>query len=82
MQKTQETIADFVNFSTFLIEIRIEQAKEWLIHTDLPIKEIAERLRYTTVHNFTRIFKKMTGTPPGQFRNQYRGGDEPLADKI
>ncbi|MFD0868285.1 helix-turn-helix domain-containing protein [Paenibacillus residui] len=71
-----------VNFSTFLIEIRIEQAKEWLIHTDLPIKEIAERLRYTTVHNFTRIFKKMTGTPPGQFRNQYRGGDEPLADKI
>ncbi|GIP34667.1 hypothetical protein J2TS4_38770 [Paenibacillus sp. J2TS4] len=71
-----------VNFSTYLIEIRIEQAKEWLIHTDLPIKEIAERLRYTTVHNFTRIFKKITGTPPGQFRNQYRGGNEQLTDKI
>ncbi|WP_127582915.1 helix-turn-helix domain-containing protein [Paenibacillus koleovorans] len=60
------------NFSDYLIEFRIGKAKEWLSRTDMPIKEIAERLRYTTVQNFTRIFKQVVGCPPGEYRMQQK----------
>ncbi|MDF2668914.1 MAG: helix-turn-helix protein [Paenibacillus sp.] len=59
-------------FGDYLIHIRMEQAKEWLAHTEMPIKEIAERLRYTSVTNFNRIFKQITTMPPGQYRKSIR----------
>lgn len=63
-----------INFINYVIELRMNKAKEWLVHTDMPIKEIAERLRYTSVHNFARIFKKTTGFPPGQYRSSFLDG--------
>ncbi|WP_409347242.1 helix-turn-helix domain-containing protein [Paenibacillus sp. MBLB4367] len=59
-------------FGDYLIDYRMDKAKEWLAHTEMPIKDIAERLRYTTVQNFTRIFKQVTDMPPGQYRKQFR----------
>ena len=59
-------------FGDYVIEQRMEKAKEWLAHSNMPIKDIAERLRYTTVQNFTRIFKQVTDVPPGQYRKQFR----------
>ncbi|TMV43208.1 AraC family transcriptional regulator [Paenibacillus mesophilus] len=59
-------------FGDYVIEQRMEKAKEWLARTEMPIKDIAERLRYTTVQNFTRIFKQVTDVPPGQYRKQFR----------
>lgn len=64
------------NFSQYIIQYRINKAKEWLVHTDMPIKEMTERLRYTTVHNFTRIFTKTVGSPPATYRKNNR--DEKL----
>lgn len=60
-------------FGDYLIHVRMEQAKVWLNQTDMPIKEIAERLRYTSVTNFNRIFKQVTDMPPGQYRKNIRG---------
>jgi AraC-like DNA-binding protein len=60
------------NFSDYLIHLRIEKAKEWLVHTDMELKEISEKLRYATVQNLSRIFKQMVGVPPGQYRKQNR----------
>lgn len=60
------------SFGDYLIHVRMEQAKSWLTQTDMPIKEIAERLRYTSVTNFNRIFKQVTDVPPGQFRKNVR----------
>ncbi|MDF2668444.1 MAG: transcriptional regulator, AraC family [Paenibacillus sp.] len=60
------------HFGDYLIRLRMDKAREWLIHSDMPIKTIAERLQYATVPNFTRIFKQVVGAPPAAFRNQYR----------
>jgi two-component system response regulator YesN len=60
------------NFGDYLIRYRMEKAKEWLLTSDISIKEVADRLRYTSVQNFTRSFKQITGLPPGHFRNQHR----------
>ncbi|GIP39712.1 hypothetical protein J31TS4_29920 [Paenibacillus sp. J31TS4] len=44
---------------------------------ELSIKEISDRLRYTSVANFTRIFKKSTGLTPGAYRDLVDAGTEP-----
>ncbi|SDE11900.1 Helix-turn-helix domain-containing protein [Paenibacillus sp. UNCCL117] len=60
------------NFGEYLIRYRMDKAKEWLLSSDITIKEVADRLRYTSVQNFTRSFKQITGLPPGHFRNRYK----------
>lgn len=47
---------------------RIERAKYLLIHSTLPIKEIAHTVGYESVHYFTRAFKHHIGLPPAFFR--------------
>lgn len=63
-----------INFVDYLIDYRMNRAKEWLAHSDLSIKEITEKLRYATTQNFTRVFKQCTGMPPGKYREQFRQG--------
>ncbi|PYI52618.1 helix-turn-helix domain-containing protein [Paenibacillus flagellatus] len=63
------------HFGDYLIHYRMEKAKEFLVHTDMPIKDISEKLCYTSVQNFTRIFKQTVQIPPGQYRKQFRDAD-------
>lgn len=65
-----------VNYLEYVIDLRMNQAKQWLADTDMPIKEIAQRLQYTTVQNFNRIFKQVTGVTPGKYRKQASVLDE------
>ncbi|MFK7696020.1 helix-turn-helix domain-containing protein [Paenibacillus sp. HJGM_3] len=66
-----------LNFIDYVIEHRMSRAKEWLAHSDMPIKDIAERLQYTNTQNFSRAFKQCTGKSPGQYRDWSRGAIEP-----
>ncbi|WP_159882107.1 helix-turn-helix domain-containing protein [Paenibacillus puerhi] len=59
------------SFSEYLIMYRFNMAKKWLAETDMPIKDIAERLRYTNPQNFIRSFRKQEGMTPGQYRTKY-----------
>ncbi|WP_010271484.1 helix-turn-helix domain-containing protein [Paenibacillus senegalensis] len=61
-----------INFVDYLIQYRIDKAKEWLVHSDLSIKDITAKLSYTTTQNFSRVFKQITGIPPGKYRERYR----------
>ncbi|MFK7696082.1 helix-turn-helix domain-containing protein [Paenibacillus sp. HJGM_3] len=61
-------------FSEFVLELKMTKAKEWLEHTDMPIKEIAEQLGYSSVQNFNRTFKQWHSVPPGEFRKWKRDG--------
>ncbi|GAA3409855.1 helix-turn-helix domain-containing protein [Paenibacillus hodogayensis] len=60
------------SFSDYLLEIRLNKAMEWLTHTDWPLQYISEKLCYSNVQNFSRIFKKIIGAPPGEYRRQRR----------
>lgn len=61
-----------VNFSDYLSHYRLNQAKKWLLETDMKIAEIAERLRYQNPQNFIRYFRKMENMTPGEYRKKYR----------
>ncbi len=52
----------------YLIKCRIDEAKRLLEHTDLSVKEVAQRVGYPNANYFNILFKKMTGESPGKFR--------------
>ncbi|MEF2243661.1 AraC family transcriptional regulator [Paenibacillus sp. IITD108] len=76
--KKQENI----NFVDYVINFKMNKAKEWLVYTDLSIKEISDKLQYTTTQNFTRVFKQITGIPPGKYRSDYRSGKSDEAERL
>jgi AraC-like DNA-binding protein len=49
-------------------------ACQLLLDTDLPITEIAARLRYADAPTFTRAFYRWTGSPPAAWRTARRSG--------
>lgn len=60
------------NFIDYLMDIRMTKAKEALSHTDEKVRDIAERVGYTNANSFVRIFKKMTGLTPTEYRERAR----------
>jgi AraC-like DNA-binding protein len=52
-----------------LSDKRISAAKALLEETDLSIKEISWKLKFTDQYHFSRVFKKTTGKTPSDFRN-------------
>ncbi|WP_197081212.1 AraC family transcriptional regulator [Gordoniibacillus kamchatkensis] len=55
------------SFIEYLTACRVERAKALLRESELPVGGIAERVGYQP-KNFIRVFKKVTGMTPGQFR--------------
>lgn len=55
-------------FVEYLNEIRVANACKYLIETDLGISEIAYECGYKTASNFNKLFKKLIGTTPKEYR--------------
>lgn len=62
------------SFSEYLTMYRFNMAKRWLSDSEMPIKDIAAKLRYNNPQNFIRSFRKQEGITPGQFRERKRSG--------
>lgn len=63
-QKTGDT---YVNF---LAGIRIDKAKELLENTDLKVYEISHLVGYTDSQHFARLFERLTGCKPSEYRKK------------
>ena len=57
-----------VDFSAWLNEFRVEKAKEMLRDTRLSIREISLACGYTDANYFARVFKRITGRTPSEYR--------------
>jgi AraC-like DNA-binding protein len=57
----------------FIINCKIERAKEMLSMPDVSISEIAYRLHYSNVAHLSNQFKKVTGLRPSEFKRQLKG---------
>jgi LacI family transcriptional regulator len=55
-----------------LTRVRMEQAKELLMHTDLQVTLVAERCGFNYAERFCVAFKRATGVTPMAFRRQFR----------
>jgi two-component system response regulator YesN len=58
-----------VNFSSFLAETRINQAKNLLSQTNMKIYEIAEDVGFDSPYYFSKVFKEVSGLTCKEFRN-------------
>jgi YesN/AraC family two-component response regulator len=58
----------------FAKSCKVLKAKEMLENTKMEIKNISEFLGYSDVHEFSRSFKKVTGVPPGHWKEIARSG--------
>ncbi|CAG7658972.1 helix-turn-helix domain-containing protein [Paenibacillus allorhizosphaerae] len=58
------------NFTDHLIQLRINKAKQLLEKGNAKVGNIAEQVGYSNSHSFIRIFKKVTGLTPGEYREQ------------
>lgn len=59
------------NFSEYLTELRIQNAKTYLIQTGYEIAEVARFVGYGDLKYFSKLFKKETGLNPSEFRKLY-----------
>ncbi len=50
-------------------EIRVRNAKRFLKNSDLPVREIAQRVGLSDTRSLSRLFKRLTGKSPGEFRS-------------
>jgi YesN/AraC family two-component response regulator len=61
-KKTGETLIHYLH------RIRIDKAIELLATTDLPVNQIGQNVGFMNDNYFIKIFKRMTGTTPSQYR--------------
>lgn len=57
-----------MKFVDFLLTLRMEEAKKRLLNTDDSVQDIALQIGYATSISFGRMFKKMEGVSPGEYR--------------
>ena len=56
------------NFTTYLTECRVEAAKKMLEKPTVNVKEIGASVGYSDSNYFTKVFKRVTGVNPTEYR--------------
>ena len=63
-----------VNFTEYVSRIRIEKARNLLLNPNLRISEIAYEVGFQSLTHFNRVFKKVLGQSPTEFRAHLKHG--------
>jgi len=59
-----------INFTDYLSRVRIEKAKNLLLNPNLRVSEIAFEVGFQSLTHFNRVFKKLLGQSPTEYRAQ------------
>ena len=57
-----------VNFSAYLNEYRVQKARQMILDPRLSLKEVGVLCGYRDANYFTRVFKRLTGKTPSEYR--------------
>lgn len=57
-----------------LMDLRMRKAGELIRCTDLPVYQIAQKVGYTGMNQFSLVFKRFYGVTPGQFKKMSKAG--------
>lgn len=56
----------------YFIAQKIERVKEWLAYDDMPLKEMAYKLGYSSTAHLSNQFRQHTGLSPAEFKRSNR----------
>lgn len=59
-----------INFTDYLSRVRTERAKNLLLNPNLRVSEIAYEVGFQSLTHFNRIFKRILGQSPTEYRTQ------------
>ena len=59
-----------INFTDYVSRVRIENSKNLLLNPNLRISEIAYEVGFQSLTHFNRVFKKIVGQSPTEYRSQ------------
>ena len=57
-----------INFTEYVSRVRIESARNLLLNPNLRISEIAYQVGFQSLTHFNRVFKKVVGEAPTEYR--------------
>lgn len=60
-----------INFSDFIVNVRIDKAKLLMQNPRLKLSQISEMIGFHDVKYFSKVFKKQVGASPKDYRNQF-----------
>lgn len=60
------------NFMDHLTALRIDRAKMLLCQEELTVQDVAEQVGYSDLKYFSRLFKKITGVTPSDYKKLYK----------
>ena len=63
-----------LNFTHYLSRLRIEKARNLLLNPNLRVSEIAYEVGFQSLTHFNRVFKRIIGQSPTDYRAQLLGG--------
>ncbi|MCI0534729.1 MAG: helix-turn-helix domain-containing protein [Verrucomicrobiales bacterium] len=59
-----------LNFTDYVSRVRIEKAKNLLLNPNLRVSEIAYEVGFQSLTHFNRVFKRVVGQSPTEYRNK------------
>ena len=59
-----------VGMTQYVNQVRLEKAKELLVHSSLSIGQVARQTGFRDEKYFSRVFRQTVGCPPSQYRAQ------------
>lgn len=57
-------------FSSYIVKARMQKAYDLIVETNLPIKDIIEKVGYSDKKNFYKQFRRFANTTPKQLRTR------------
>ncbi|MBY0009573.1 response regulator [Paenibacillus typhae] len=72
-KKTGQTLIHYLH------QVRVNQAIEYLLHSDLPVYEIGNRVGFMNDNYFIKIFKRLTAQTPSQYRQSNKEKPQALS---
>ncbi len=61
-----------INFTDYVSRVRIENAKNLLLNPNLRVSEIAYEVGFQSLTHFNRVFKKVIGQSPTEYRGKLK----------
>lgn len=66
-KETGQSLSDYIG------QVRMEEARRLLSQTNMKIVQVAEESGYRNVSHFAKMFKRMTGVTPQEYRSKFMG---------
>ena len=61
-----------INFIDYLTGLRVDEAKKLLMQPQLKVYQVCDRVGYSNLHHFYRLFKQYTGLTPMAYKQAHQ----------